>query len=161
MLALTVNVSRLASQACSPLVGALVDVWHCDAVGVYSDVSDPGFNTVGKRYLRGYQVTDANGQVSFLTIYPGWYSGRATHIHFKIRSPSGVSPAYQFTSQWFFDDSLSDTVQAAAPYTKGIAGRLRNTSDGIYNQGGSQLVLAASQAAQGYAATFNVALQTS
>ena len=59
----------------------------------------------------------------------------------------------------FFDDSLSDTVQGQAPYTKGIAGRLHNTADGIYNQGGSQLVLAAAAAGSGYAATFNIALQ--
>lgn len=159
-LALTVNVSSLAGGACSPLGGAQVDVWHCDAVGVYSDVSDPGFNTVGQKFLRGYQVTNADGRVDFVTIYPGWYAGRATHIHFKVRSPTGVSPGYEFTSQWFFDDSLSDLVQAQAPYTKGIAGRLQNNGDGIYNQGGSQLLLSLSPAGQGYSTSFNLAIQT-
>ncbi len=104
LLALTFRVSQL-TNACAPLGGASVDVWHCDAAGVYSDVSDPGFSTVGKKFLRGYQVTDSSGVARFTTIYPGWYQGRAVHIHFKIRSHTGSGAAYEFTSQLFFDDS--------------------------------------------------------
>jgi protocatechuate 3,4-dioxygenase beta subunit len=68
LLALTFNVSQIAGGDCTPLAGATVDVWHCDALGIYSDVSDSGFNTKGQKFLRGYQVTDANGTVTFTTI---------------------------------------------------------------------------------------------
>jgi len=159
LLALTFNVSRIASGACSVLEGAVVDVWHCDALGVYSDVSDSGFNTVGKKFLRGYQVTDASGVAQFTTIYPGWYSGRAVHIHFKIRSAAGASSAYEFTSQLFFNDSLTDQVQAQSPYASKGTRDTRNANDGIYQQGGSQLVLSVTQTSGGYAATFDVALE--
>src|SRR5437870_5415445 len=77
-LALAFNVSRVANSACTPLTGAYLDVWHCDAAGVYSDVSG---TSSGRRFLRGYQITDAAGQAKFTTVYPGWYQGRAVHIH--------------------------------------------------------------------------------
>jgi len=153
-LVLTVAVNSIGN-ACSALSGATVDVWHCDAAGVYSDASDPSFNTKGKKFLRGYQTTDANGQVKFTTIYPGWYHGRAVHIHFKIRTSSG----HDFTSQWFFDDGLSDTVLAQAPYAAKGARDTRNNQDGIYSGGGSQLLLAPALANGTYSATFNIGLQ--
>jgi len=160
LLALTFNVSRAASNACSPLAGAIVDVWHCDALGVYSDVSDPSFNTSGKKFLRGYQVTGADGVARFTTIYPGWYQGRAVHIHFKIRSAASAASAYEFTSQLFFDDLLTDQVHATEPYASKGQRTLRNSGDGIYTSEGSQLVLDVTGTADGYAATFNIALDT-
>jgi protocatechuate 3,4-dioxygenase beta subunit len=160
LLALTFNVSRAASNACSPLAGAIVDLWHCDALGVYSDVSDPSFNTSGKKFLRGYQVTGSDGVARFTTIYPGWYQGRAVHIHFKIRSAASAASAYEFTSQLFFDDSLTDQVHATEPYASKGQRTLRNSGDGIYNGGGSQLILDVTGTADGYAATFNIALDT-
>ena len=75
-LALTLLISRLSAGDCQPLPGAQVDIWHCDAQGVYSDVQDPGFNTIGQKFLRGYQVTNARGSARFVTVYPGWYLGR-------------------------------------------------------------------------------------
>jgi protocatechuate 3,4-dioxygenase beta subunit len=158
LLALTFNVSSAASNACSPLAGAIVDVWHCDALGVYSDVSDPSFDTSGKKFLRGYQVTGSDGVARFTTIYPGWYQGRAVHIHFKIRSAASASSAYEFTSQLFFDDSLTDQVHATEPYASKGQRTLRNSGDGIYNGGGSQLLLDVARTADGYTATFNIAL---
>jgi len=161
LFALTFNVQRIASGICSPLPNVFVDVWHCDAVGVYSDASDPGFNTVGQNWLRGYQMTDASGVAKFTTIFPGWYSGRATHIHFKIRQALSSSSAYEFTSQLFFNESfLTSLYTSTAPYTtKGDTGRLRNASDGIYNQGGSQLLLTPTAASSGgYESTFNLGL---
>ena len=160
LLALTFNVSRAASNACSPLAGAIVDLWHCDALGVYSDVSDPSFNTSGKKFLRGYQVTGSDGVARFTTIYPGWYQGRAVHIHFKIRSAASAASAYEFTSQLFFDDSLTDQVHATEPYASKGQRTLRNSGDGIYTSGGSQLVLDVTGTADGYAATFSIALDT-
>jgi protocatechuate 3,4-dioxygenase beta subunit len=157
-LRLTFLVSR-AGSACAPLAGATVDVWHCDALGVYSDVADPSFNTVGKRYLRGYQVTDASGAARFTTIYPGWYQGRTVHIHFKIRLAAASGGTYDFTSQLFFDDALSDQMYAQAPYNAKGQRTVRNNGDSIYAGGGQQLTLAVTQDAQGYAATFAIGLQ--
>src|SRR4028118_265283 len=111
-LRLVFHVSQIDGSSCTPLTGAAVDLWHCDALGVYSDVTDPSFSTVGKKFLRGYQVTDANGTVEFVTIYPGWYPGRTVHIHFKIRTDSASQRGYEFTSQLYFADALTDQVQA-------------------------------------------------
>ena len=117
-LTLTFLVSRVSGSSCAALSGATVDIWHCDALGVYSDASDASFNTRGQKFLRGYQTTDASGKAQFTTIYPGWYQGRAVHVHFKIRT--GAS---EFTSQLFFDDALNTQVFAAAPYSqKGAQG---------------------------------------
>lgn len=158
-LALTFNVSQITSAACTPLAGAIVDVWHCDALGVYSDVTDPRFDTVGKKFLRGYQVTDANGVARFSTIYPGWYPGRTVHIHFKVRSPASSATAYEFTSQLYFDDSFTDQVYTRQPYAARGQRTLLNSGDRIYQLGGSQLVLNVTPAGDGYAAIFNIALE--
>ena len=112
------DVQRLegGGNACEPLAGRDRGRLALRCGGVYSDVSEGGFNTVGRKFLRGYQVTGSDGIARFTTIYPGWYRGRAVHIHFKVRSGSSSSSAYEFTSQLFFDDALTDQVYAAAPY---------------------------------------------
>lgn len=156
---LTFNVSRFSGNACAPLPGALVDVWHCDHLGVYSDVEAPDFNTVGKKFLRGYQVTGPDGVARFTTIYPGWYHGRAVHVHFKIRSAPSRTPGFEFTSQLYFDDALTDQVHARRPYAVKGPRNQRNAGDGLFARGGSQLVLAAARTSRGYAATFPIALQ--
>jgi protocatechuate 3,4-dioxygenase beta subunit len=158
-LALTLQVSRLGAGNCQPLPGAQVDIWQCDASGIYSDVRDPGFNTVGKKFLRGYQVTDARGEAQFLTIYPGWYPGRTVHIHFKIRTAPVARGSYEFTSQLYFSDDLTDRVHAAPLYARNGPRTARNRHDGIFWRGGNQLMLDPSAAADGYAATFAVGLQ--
>jgi len=160
-LALTFVVSKVGSGSCAPLQGAYVDVWHCDALGVYSDASDPSFNTKGQKFLRGYQVTDANGQAKFITIYPGWYQGRAVHIHFKIRTGLDTAQTYEFTSQLFFDDGLSDQVYSQEPYAGKGQRTLMNSGDSIYRSGGDQLLLRPVKSGDGYAATFDIGLQMS
>lgn len=155
-----------SGDSCSPLANAIVDVWHCDAQGIYSDVMDENFNTVGKKFLRGYQVTDENGSVRFITIYPGWYPGRTVHIHFKIRTDPRYRKPYEFTSQLYFDDSITDRVHAREPYfsyeSKGTySRRTRNEDDGIFRKGGNQLMLNLTETANGYAATFDVGLAIS
>jgi protocatechuate 3,4-dioxygenase beta subunit len=154
LLNLKFHVSEIGNKACSPLSGAQVDVGHCDALGIYSDAQDPGFDTKGKKFLRGYQLTDATGVAQFTTIYPGWYPGRAVHIHFKIRIKS-----FEFTSQLFFDDSLTDQVHAQLPYSQKGPRSLRNEGDSIYQSGGSQLLLPVTPAKEGYAGLFNIGLQ--
>ena len=146
------KVSR-ADAACTPLAGALVDVWHTDALGNYSDVGGES----GKKYLRGYQATDANGVAQFTTIFPGWYPGRTPHIHFKIRVLSGEREAYDFTSQLFFDDALTRRVYATGPYAERGAADRTNARDGIF-RGGSDLLLALAPDGEGYAATFDIGL---
>ncbi|MBI2773430.1 MAG: twin-arginine translocation pathway signal protein, partial [Chloroflexi bacterium] len=158
LLALTFNVSRVTGGSCAALVGATVDVWHCDAAGVYSDASDPSFNTRGQKFLRGYQTTDASGTAKFMTIYPGWYQGRAVHIHFKIRTRTASGQIADFTSQLFFDEKINDEVFAQAPYSGKTGSRLRNEGDGIYRGGGEKLLIAPAKGSSGYSATFDIGL---
>jgi len=157
-LLLTFVVSQVGNS-CTPLAGAQVDVWHCDAAGVYSDASDPGFNTRGQKFLRGYQVTDAKGRAQFTTIYPGWYQGRAVHIHFKIRTDPNSQAGYEFTSQLFFNESTTDQVHAQEPYAQKGKRTLLNEGDGIYRNGGSKLLLDPTRSGDSYAATFDIGLQ--
>ena len=155
---LVIQVGRMAGGVCAALPGATVDVWHCDALGVYSDATDPSFNTKGQKWLRGYQVTDASGTAKFTTIYPGWYQGRAVHIHFKVRTAAGSQTA-DLTSQFFFDESLNDRVFATAPYSqKGASGRLRNERDDIFRQSNGKTQLAVTQNGSVYTATFSLGL---
>ena len=158
-LRLALNVSEVGSDGCTPLAGALVDVWHCDALGVYSDVADPTFDTKGQKFLRGYQLTDENGAVAFQTIYPGWYSGRAVHIHFKVRTSPSAAQGHEFTSQFFFDDGLSDQVFTQAPYNSKGQRDTRNSGDGIYQQSGGQLTLSPAAEGDGYSAQFHIGVQ--
>lgn len=157
-LQLSFAVAQVSQGSCTPLVRALVDIWHCDALGVYSDVADPGFNTKGKQFLRGYQVTDTKGIAQFLTIYPGWYRGRTVHIHFKIRTNANAGAAHEFTSQLFFDDAFTDHVYTQPPYASKGERTLRNAGDGIYRNGGAQLLLSPVKTEQGYQATFTIGL---
>lgn len=158
-LALTLPVSRLGVGDCQPLPGAQVDIWHCDGLGVYSDVQDPGFNTIGQKFLRGYQMTDARGEVRFVTVYPGWYPGRTVHLHFKIRTAPVARRSFEFTSQLYFDDELSDRVHAGPPYAAKGLRTVRNRHDRIFWRGGDQLKLTPSATADGYSATFAIGLQ--
>lgn len=168
-LAIAFSVQQIANGQCSPLRGAMVDVWQCDAAGVYSGVNDRmvGFNTEGQKFLRGYQVTDANGIAQFTTIYPGWYQGRAVHIHFKVRTPVQAALAdetdktYEFTSQLFFDDDLTDRIHAKQPYAAKGQRDLRNARDGIYRRGGESLLVPVALSQLGFSATFDVGLDLS
>jgi protocatechuate 3,4-dioxygenase beta subunit len=154
-LALTLRVSAVGNAGCTPLAGATVDVWHCDAAGVYSE---SGGNTAGKKFLRGHQVTDANGAARFTTIYPGWYPGRAVHIHFKVRILAGPALGNEFTSQLYFDEAVTDRVLARAPYS--VRGqRTRNSGDGLYRRNGSRLMLTLTESGSGYAGEFHVGMK--
>jgi protocatechuate 3,4-dioxygenase beta subunit len=158
-LALAFLVSRVRAGNCEPLPDARVDLWQCDALGVYSDVQDPGFNTVGQQFLRGYQTTNAHGEARFATIYPGWYQGRTVHLHFKIRTEPRAERGFEFTSQLYFDDALTDRVHAAAPYATKGRRTTRNQNDRIFRRGGAQLLLTPAEDGAGYAAAFAIGLQ--
>jgi protocatechuate 3,4-dioxygenase beta subunit len=150
-------VSKVDGNACVPLEGVLVDVWHCDAAGDYSDVG----SEQGHDYLRGYQHTDANGLATITTIYPGWYQGRAVHVHFKIRTdPAATSGGFEFTSQLFFDDALSDQVYSGGAYASKGRHDVQNAADGIYQQSQGMTLLDVAKDGEGYKATFEIAIQT-
>lgn len=162
-LRLRINVSRVDGNACAPVQGALVDVWQCDALGVYSDVRDSNgfFDTRGRKFLRGYQETDKNGATEFVTVYPGWYTGRTVHIHFKVRVLSAAQRSHEFTSQLYFDDAITDQVHAQPPYrAKGVRDT-RNDLDGIYRArgSGSMLLLRLTKNEGGYNGTTMIGLR--
>ena len=167
-LRLIYRVSDVTGGVCAPLAGAQVDVWHCDADGVYSGVQDAGFDTSDAMWLRGYQVTDDDGVAEFLTIVPGWYSGRAVHIHFKIRTNPGEEADYEFTSQFFFDPALIEEIYTLEPYAGKGSPDMTNERDNIYQQSDGLLTLALEPMADeeldeleldaGYTAIFDIGL---
>jgi protocatechuate 3,4-dioxygenase beta subunit len=113
------------AESCEPIRSAVVDIWHCDAGGVYS-----GFQTAeGERYLRGAQVTDRDGIVEFTTVYPGWYPGRTVHVHAKVH----VDSTTVLTTQLYFDDGKTDEVYAAEPYASRPDRDVRNDADSIFD----------------------------
>jgi protocatechuate 3,4-dioxygenase beta subunit len=127
------------AESCDPLPNAVVDIWHCDAGGVYS-----GFEAgEGERYLRGAQVTNRDGIVEFTTVYPGWYQGRTVHIHAKVH----LDRTTVLTTQLFFDDDVTDEVYAQRPYTDRPDRDQRNDSDGIFAE---ELVLDLTNDGDGY-----------
>jgi len=149
-------VSQVDGNACIPLEGVLVDVWHCDAAGAYSDVG----GEQGHDYLRGYQHTDASGKARIVTVYPGWYQGRAVHIHFKIRTDAQASTGFEFTSQLFFDDAFSQSVYATGVYAAKGRQDVTNVNDQIYNQSQGTTLLDVAKDGEGYKATFELAVKT-
>jgi protocatechuate 3,4-dioxygenase beta subunit len=129
-LRLDLRIKVVDADTCKPHDNAAVEIWHCDAGGTYSGFSQEG--TEGRTYLRGTQLTDESGVARFRTIYPGWYQGRAIHIHMKVH----VGGRTVHTGQLFFNDSVSDRVVRLSPYGSHPGGRLRNRADQIYRQAG-------------------------
>ena len=131
-LTLTLTIMEYAASGCSALAGAQVDVWHADAAGVYSDEAVQ--NTTGQTYLRGYQITDSDGVVTFKTVIPGWYSGRTIHIHVMIRTlSSSGSVLTEFTTQLFFDQTfLNALASTVSPYNTRGTQDTSNSEDTIY-----------------------------
>ncbi len=159
-LTLRFNLSQISGGDCSALPGALIDVWQCDADGVYSGVEDDGAPASARErhFLRGYQRTDEDGLAHFTTIYPGWYRGRAVHIHFKARTDVSGQP-YEFTSQLYFDEALTDRAHAQAPYAARGRRPTTNAEDRIFRRdGGESLMAQVSETEHGYAATFDLGL---
>jgi protocatechuate 3,4-dioxygenase beta subunit len=166
-LTLVLHVYNVDEGRCSPLKGAQVDVWHANAMGQYSDIEQAG--TAGTKFLRGYQITDDNGTVQFTTIYPGWYQGRSVHLHFKVRMFEGSEKTFEFTSQFFFNDTISDQVYSQVAYSDRGTRDMRNDQDGIFNGAstdrlvqshvGEHLMLNTTKQDQEYMGTFNIGLK--
>jgi protocatechuate 3,4-dioxygenase beta subunit len=141
-LALTV----VDSDTCKPIRDAAVDIWHCDALGVYS--GEPSEGSEGETYLRGIQLTDGNGLAELATIYPGQYPGRTTHIHVKVhiggRQSGGTYSGghVSHTGQLFSSDRRDAEVFALAPYNRNTAELTPRNRDGVFRyQSGSSSVL--------------------
>jgi protocatechuate 3,4-dioxygenase beta subunit len=112
---LRLDLHVIDGTSCKPIEGARVDIWHADAQGIYSGVEGQGdkqeISTVGQKFLRGTQFTDGQGAVSFKTVYPGWYVGRATHIHFKVI----LDDRNVLTGQTYFPDAVNEFIYANIP----------------------------------------------
>ncbi|RZS32501.1 protocatechuate 3,4-dioxygenase beta subunit [Herbihabitans rhizosphaerae] len=157
---LNLDIQEIVDGDCRPIKGAVVDTWQCDALGVYSDVADQG--TVGKKYLRGYQVTDENGKVQFVTILPGWYQGRAVHHHIKVRTTGTDGKPYEFTSQLYFHEEFKAGYFTKEPYASRGMPDTTNSADWIFTGShGDQLLLDPTSAQDGYAADFSIGLDLS
>lgn len=125
---LLVSLQVVEADSCAPVPDTAVDIWHTDAAGQYSGYDgqgDDGIDTSGETFLRGMQITDDNGLVEFETIYPGWYPGRTTHIHFKVYTDEGSLVA----SQLYFPDDITDSVYLTEPYSARGTGRTTNQND--------------------------------
>lgn len=149
---LTLNVQVVnTASGCAPVPGAFVEIWQCDAAGNYSAYG----NQVGQTWLRGFQQTDANGQVTFTTIYPGWYQGRATHIHAEV-TINGVS---RRVTQMAFPESVNNTVHTSGVYASRGTNPTTNLADGIFADSlAAELVTPVGDPTNGYTATFQISL---
>jgi protocatechuate 3,4-dioxygenase beta subunit len=128
------RVAVVDAEACEPLEGAAVDVWHCDAGGAYSGVQGAESET----FCRGVQVTDSSGVAEFRTVFPGWYAGRAVHIHVKVTADGGAA----HTGQLFFDPATTSAVYALEPYAGRGEQDVPNERDSIYAESGGVTVVA-------------------
>jgi protocatechuate 3,4-dioxygenase beta subunit len=142
------------ATTCTPISGATVDVWHADATGNYSGF---GSTTSNRTFLRGVQVTDANGVATFQTIYPGWYQGRAVHVHLKVH----VGGSVVHTGQLFFDEQVTDAVYAKTPYSSHTGQRTANGQDSIYRSGGAQSLVVLTPASDGYTGAITLGVKRS
>jgi protocatechuate 3,4-dioxygenase beta subunit len=140
---------------CTPIRGAAVDIWHCDASGTYSGFAQEG--TRGETFMRGIQRTDRGGLAIFDTIYPGWYEGRTVHIHVQVHLGGDVL----HTGQLYFPDSVTDVVFRRSPYSRRPGRTTRNASDSIFRNGGSRSLLRLRRSGSGYVGRITMGVQTS
>ena len=165
-LTLVITVYDVDDGNCVPLEGAHVDVWHANSQGAYSGIQ----STAGQDYLRGYQLTNDNGTAQFSTIYPGWYEGRAIHIHVKVRTSEGSQETFGWTSQFYFPNSINEQVHTHAPYSSHGPVNMVNEQDGIFTAGstdglvksnsGQHLMLNLTPQGEGFIGTFNVVVDS-
>jgi protocatechuate 3,4-dioxygenase beta subunit len=150
--ALTLRLTVVNVASCRPIKGAAVEIWHCDAGGVYSGVQgDTGM------FLRGVQRTDAKGLALFRTVYPGWYRGRTVHIHTKVHLGGNVV----HTGQLYFPDAVTDAVYARSPYSQRPNRTTRNAADSIYRNGGKRSTLKLVRNGSIYAGSLTMGVQRS
>ncbi|HST25638.1 MAG TPA: intradiol ring-cleavage dioxygenase [Gaiellaceae bacterium] len=141
---LDLALSVVDATTCKPIKGAAVDIWHADAAGVYSGF---GAGVSSRTFMRGIQKTNAAGLAQFQTVYPGWYQGRAVHIHVKVHVGGNVV----HTGQLFFSDTLTDSVYKRPPYSRRPNRDTRNAQDMIFRSGGARSLLTVRRKGSRYA----------
>lgn len=149
---LDLRLSVADATTCRPIKGAVVDIWHADAGGVYSGF---GAGASSHTFMRGVQRTDAGGIAQFRTVYPGWYQGRTVHIHVKVHAGGNVV----HTGQLFFSDTLTDGVYKRVPYNRRPSRDVRNAQDMIYSSGGRQSMLALKRKGTGYVGSITMGVR--
>jgi protocatechuate 3,4-dioxygenase beta subunit len=141
------------NTSCSAVSGAMVDIWQCDAAGHYSQYSQQGYDGRAETFLRGIQTTNSAGQATFTTIYPGWYAGRATHIHVEVQ----VNGRSVKVTQIAFPESVTAAVYATGVYAAKGQNPTSNGGDMVFADSvSSELATVTGSAASGYTATFTV-----
>lgn len=154
------------SSGCLPLENAIVDIWHCDKDGYYSEYGGTGMQQAdftNNHFLRGRQVTDSNGKVAFTSIFPGWYSGRSTHIHVHIYNANGNS---LLVTQIAFPEGDSSAVvqvndSSENGYTKGMSGYTYNSNDNVFSDGVSnEMSNISGSVAEGFRLTHSIVVQS-
>jgi protocatechuate 3,4-dioxygenase beta subunit len=149
-LTLTIKVVNVGA-GCAPVANANVEIWHVDAAGNYSQYGTQTTQT----YLRGIQTTNSNGEVTFVTIYPGWYQGRATHIHVEV-TINGVS---RKVTQMAFPETVNNAVHTSGVYSSRGTNPMSNLADGIFADSlSSEIVTPTGTPAAGYSVTFQVGI---
>lgn len=156
-LALTITVVS-SNNSCGPVAGAAVDIWQCDAQGNYSEYAQPGYNGTGQTFLRGIQTTDASGRVTFTTVFPGWYQGRATHIHVEVKVNNSVVKVTQIA----FPDSVIATVYSSGVYASKGHNPTSNSGDMVFADSLSSetATITGGDATNGYSAAFTVVINS-
>jgi len=151
--ALTLRLTVVNASSCKPIKGAAVEIWHCDAGGIYSATGAEA----DERFLRGIQRTDAKGLALFKTLYPGWYQGRTVHIHTMVHIGGNVV----HTGQLYFPDSVTDTVYRRSPYNQRPNRTTRNVADRIYRNGGRRSTLKLARNGTAYVGSITMGVQRS
>jgi protocatechuate 3,4-dioxygenase beta subunit len=152
---LTLRLTVANASSCKPIKGAAVEIWHCDAGGVYSATSVQ--DTADERFLRGVQRTDAKGLAIFKTIYPGWYQGRTVHIHTMVHIGGNVV----HTGQLYFSDAVTDAVYTRSSYSARPSRTTRNAADSIYRNGGKRSTLKLVKKGSTYVGSITMGVQRS
>ena len=151
---LTLRLAVVDAKTCRPIKGAAVDIWHCDASGVYSGF---GAGRSSRTFMRGVQRTNAQGVATFRTVYPGWYQGRTVHIHVKVHVRGNVV----HTGQLYFPDRMTDAAYRKAPYTKHPNRDVRNANDMVFRNGGKRSLLSVRRNAAGYVGSIRMGVRRS
>ena len=151
---LTLRLAVVDAKTCRPIKGAVVDIWHCDASGIYSGF---GAGRASRTFMRGIQRTNANGVATFKTVYPGWYQGRTVHIHVKVHVRGNVV----HTGQLYFPDRMTDAAYRKAPYTNRPNRDVRNADDMVFRNGGKRSLLSVRRNDAGYLGSIRMGVRRS
>ncbi len=157
-LPLDIVLTIVNASTCQPIANAMVDLWHADSEGLYSAYPGQGdsrnIDTSKETFLRGVQVTGSDGKVTFKTIYPGWYRGRTTHVHFKVHFNDNTL----VTSQLYFPEDVNQTVYTSTLYKARGQKDTPNASDMVYlpTNMGERTVLKMQKQGESYQASLTV-----